>query len=218
MVQKLDWGELEQLAMNLDVEEVEVDKTAPSYAEVQARSAKALQVLESGEHKDSEGDPPTWLGFYFKLRDIGFGWRVATYIAWAASPKVLRWPETQADLAEKVLGLSSPRQISEWRKKDPRIDDAITMLQAAPLHEHRADIYKALVTVATNPDYKGHSDRKLALEMLGDYTPRSRMDIGKAADGDGVKSKTDAELRKHAGDIYKAAESEEESAEESDEE
>ena len=127
----------------------------------------------------------------------------------------MRWPETQAELAEKVLGLSSPRQISEWRKNDPRIDDAITMLQAAPLHEHRADIYKALVTVATDPDYKGHSDRKLALEMLGDYTPRSRMDIGKAADGDGVKSKTDAELRKAAGEIYKA---EQESTEESDKE
>ena len=47
MVQKFDWAELEQLAMALDVEEVEVDKTAPSYAEIQARSAKALQVLEN---------------------------------------------------------------------------------------------------------------------------------------------------------------------------
>jgi len=218
MAQKFDWHEIEQLAMSLDVAEIEVDKSAPSYAEVLARSETAQKVLESGDHKDSEGEPPDWLESYFKLRQIGFSWRVATYIAWAASPKVLRWPENQVELAEKVLGLSSPRQITEWRKKDPRIDDAITMLQAAPLHEHRADIYKALVEVATDPDYKNHPDRKMALEMLGDYVPRSRMDLGKALDEDGAKSLSDADLRKHAGDIYKAQEIEEESAEESDKE
>lgn len=219
MVQKLDWGELEQLAMNLDVEEVEVDKTAPSYAEVHARSVTARQVLEAGNHWAGNKDNiPQWFPRYLKLRQIGFGWRVSTYIAWAGSPKIGRWPETQDELAKKVLGLTSPRQISEWRKKDPRIDDAITMMQAAPLQEHRADIYKALATVASEPNYKNKPDRQLALELMGDYVPRSRMDLGKAADGDGVKSKTDAELRKHAGDIYKAAKSEEESAEESDEE
>lgn len=220
MAQKFDWHEIEQLVMDLKVEEIEGDKNAPSYAEVQARSETARQVLEAGGlwPGKEEDKIPQWFGYYLKLRQIGFSWRVSTYIAWAASPKIGRWPETQAELAEKVLGLTSPRQITEWRKKDPRIDDAITMMQAAPLHEHRADIYNALVAVATDPDYKGHSDRKLALELLGDYIPRSRMDLGKASDEDGAKSLSDAELRKHAGDLYETIEAEEESAEESDEE
>lgn len=206
---KFDWHEIEQLAMDLQVEEIEVDKSAPSYAEVQARSESARQVLEGGGHWPDEGEEkeekkiPQWFEHYLKLREMTFSWRVACYIAWAASPKQMRWPETQAELAEKILGLSSPRQITEWRKNDPRIDDAITMLQAAPLWEHRSDIYGALVEVAADPDYKGHSDRKLALELLGDYVPRSRMDLGKAADEDGAKSLSDAELRKHAGDLYK---------------
>lgn len=206
---KFDWHEIEQLAMDLRVEEIEVEKTAPSYAEVKARSETAMQVLEGGglwkdkEEGEEEDKVPQWFEHYLKLREMAFSWRVACYIAWAASPKQMRWPETQAELAEKILGLNSPRQITEWRKKDPRIDNAITMLQAAPLWEHRSDIYGALVEVATDPDYKGHSDRKLALELLGDYVPRSRMDLGKAADDDGAKSLSDAELRKHAGDLYK---------------
>ena len=203
MSKLFDWHEIEQLALDLEVEEIEVDQSAPSYAEVQARSDTARHILEAGNHWE-EDDPPSWLAHYFKLREMQFSWRVACYIAWAASPKAARWPETQADLAEKVLGLSSPRQITEWRKNDPRIDDAIAMLQAAPLWEHRADIYEALVEVAADPDYKGHSDRKLALELLGDYVPRSRMDLGKAADDDKAKSLTDDELRKYAGDLHQS--------------
>lgn len=212
MVQKLDWVELEQMAMDLEVEEIEVDKTAPSYAEVYERSETAKKVLEAGKHWDgNEEEMPQWFGHYLQLRDIGFSWRVSTYIAWAGSPKNGRWPEAQVELAEKVLGLTSPRQITEWRKKDPRIDDAITMMQAAPLQEHRADFYAAMVAVGTMHDYKGFSDRKLAFELLEDYVPRSRMDVGRASDKDGAKSLSDAELRKHAGDLYEALEAEEES-------
>ncbi len=203
---KFDWHEVEQIAMNLDVKEIEVDHSAPSYAEVKARSENARKLLEDGGHWEGEGGSPEWVEHYFKLRQIGFSWRVATYIAWAASPKKERWPETQAELAEKVLGLSSPRQISEWRKSDPRIDDAIVMMQAAPLHDHRSDFYAALIESGTTPDYKNHPDRKLAFEMLGDYVPRSRMDVGKAADDDELKNMTEAELRKAAGDLHKTAE------------
>ena len=215
-MKKFDWHEIEQLAMDFNVEEIEVDSSAPSYAEVKARSENARKLLDSGEYWKESDDPPSWLEHYFKLREMKFSWRVACYIAWASSPKVNRWPDTQAELAEKVLGLSSPRQITEWRKKDPRIDDAIAMLQAAPLWEHRADIYEALVEVATDPDYKGHSDRKLALELLGDYVPRSRMDLGKAADDDEAKSMTDEELRKYAGDLHKSI-NQQETDEEGDE-
>ncbi len=45
-------------------------------------------------------------------------------------------------------------------------------MQAAPLLRHRRDILDALIVSATDPDPKSHPDRKLALEMLGDYKPR----------------------------------------------
>ena len=209
-----DWQVVEQIAMDLDVEEIEVDQSAPSYAEIKARSENARRLLEGGGHWNKEDESPEWLKHYFRLREIGFSWRVATYIAWAASPKKERWPETQAELAEKVLGLSSSRQISEWRKADPRIDDAIVMIQAAPLHEHRADFYKALIESGTTPDYKNHPDRKLAFEMLGDYVPRSRMDLNKSMGDDDVALKAESELRKAAGEYFEKADQDAEEDEE----
>ena len=202
-MKKMDWREIEQLALDLDIDEIEVDESAPSFAEIQARSESARMLLEDGSHWEKGEDPP-WLEHYFKLRELGFTWRVATYISWASCPRKGRWPKTQEELAQKVLGLNSPRQITEWRKKDPRIDDAITMLQAADLQDARADVFDALITVASDPDYKAHSDRKLYLEMTGDYVPRGRIDVGKALDSDEIKNLSDAELRRQAGDEYEA--------------
>lgn len=181
-MKKFDWRLIGQLELGLDLEEVDQDPGAPSFGEVRARSEAARKLLEglvvsSGVDAERWGDePPEWFGHFIKLLELGFSWRIACYIAWAASPRQGRWPRTQAELATEVLGLSGPRQISEWRKKYPKIDDAIALIQAAPLWEHRADIYEALVAVATSHDYKGHSDRKLALELLGDYVPRSKID------------------------------------------
>lgn len=204
-----DWREVEQIAMDLDVEEIEVDQSAPSYAEIKARSENARRLLEDGGHWKKDDEIPEWLAHYFRLRELGFNWRVATYIAWAATPKKERWPKTQAELAENVLGLSSSRQISEWRKANRRIDDAIVILQAAPLHEHRSDFYKALIESGTTPDYKNHPDRKLALEMLGDYVPRSRMDLNKSAEDDDIALMAESELRKAAQWCDKEEEDEE---------
>ena len=202
----MDWREIEQLALDLDIDEIEVDENAPSFAEIQARSESARKLLEDGSHwKGPLKEAPTWLEHYFKFREMGFTWRVATYISWASSPKKGRWPETQADLAEKVLGLNSPRQITEWRKKDPRIDDAITMLQAADMQEHRADVIRAHIAVASDPDYKATAERKLYFEMSGDYIPRGRIDVGKALDNDEIKNLSDAELRSRAGDEFEEA-------------
>jgi len=197
-VKKFDWRLIGQLELGLDLDDTVQDPGAPSFEEIQARSEAARQLMERlvvspGADADRWGEtPPAWFEHFLKLREW-FSWRIACYIAWAASPKQERWPKTQEDLAREVLGLASSRQISEWRKKYPKIDDAIALIQAAPLWEHRADIYEALVAVATSHDYKGHSDRKLALELLGDYVPRSKVEasIGEARD---LSELTDEEL------------------------
>ena len=135
-----------------------------------------------------------WVEDYLRLREQGWPWRVACYMAWASSPKVGRWPGTIQELATGVLGLTSPRVIYHWRKKYPSIDTVVSMLQAAPLWEHRRDVLNALVEMAQQPDYKSFNDRKLFLEMTGDYTPKSKLELGQAK-GNGLVSKSDAELR-----------------------
>jgi len=113
-----------------------------------------------------------WWEEFLGLRREGFTWRVAAWIAWAASPARGRWPETQLKLATDVLGLKADRVIAKWRAKDPRIDERIARLQVEPLMRHRRDVIEALVTSASDPDPKSHPDRRMFLEMTGDYQPR----------------------------------------------
>ena len=69
------------------------------------------------------------------------------------------------------------------------------MLQAGPLFKHRSEIFTALVAVAVKPEYKSHADRKLALELMGDYTPLRKVlaELRKKGDGD-ESDMSDAEL------------------------
>lgn len=134
----------------------------------QAQSRKAYQELLAALEQYA------WWQDYRDLRERGWDWRKAVYIAWAAAPSAARQPKTQEELATQVLGLDSDRVISRWVKKQPELQDEIARMQAAPLLQHRRDIYEALAAVAQDPDPKAHPDRKLALEMLGDYRPRSQ--------------------------------------------
>lgn len=114
---------------------------------------------------------PAWMEDLLYLLDHGWPWRQAVYIAWAASPRIGRWPETQEQLATQVLGLSSDRVIAEWRRKNPAIETMISSLLSASMMSHRGDVIAALKESAANPDYKNHPDRKLYAEMTGLYTP-----------------------------------------------
>lgn len=118
-----------------------------------------------------------WWQDYLELANRGWDWRKAVYIAWESAPTHGRLPETQSELATTVLGLASDRVIRKWREHNPEMQAEIVRMQAAPLLKHRRDIFDALVAVAKDPDPKAHSDRKLALEMLGDYRPRAQADV-----------------------------------------
>ena len=161
-----------QLTLPLELEEAVSDQqSAVSPEEARVRSETARAALN-----DLNPESAPWKEEYLNLVDGGWNWRVAAYIAWAASPKNTRTPKTQDELARQHLGLTSDRAINTWRRKNPAIDEMVAVLQAAPLFAHRAEIYEALVKVATSPEYKGHNDRKLALELLGDYVPRSKVE------------------------------------------
>lgn len=140
---------------------------------------------------------PKWMDEYFALREGGWNWRVAVYIAWAASPRAGREPKTQDELARMYLGLTSDRAIATWRKRNPVIDEMIHAMQSVPLWKHRGEIIAALVASAVKPDYKHHNDRKLAFELMGDHIPTSRISatFGKKLLADDLTDLSDEELR-----------------------
>jgi len=177
----MDWRELdanpkrlEQLSLGLNLEEIQSDESKGLSAdEVKRRSEVAEATLKAMLNEEKI----TWAEDFKMLMSSGWPWRIAVYVAWASSPKNTRWPENQEKLAQDVLGLTSDRQIATWRSKNPAIDQTITLLQAAPILQHRRDVFEALVNSAMNDDYKHHPDRKLFLEMTGDYRPRTDVNL-----------------------------------------
>lgn len=181
-----------QLRLDLVVDDIAADAEAKGITPEEAMliSRAAQTALEDG----SGGEPAAhWMRDYMDLRDGGWPWRVACFIAWSASPRADRWPKTQQQLATEVLGLRSDRVIRQWRERNPAIDAAIAMCQSRTLFEHRAEVLKALVESASNADHKNHPDRKLFLEMIGDYTPRVDNTVTLAKPKD-VSQLSDAEL------------------------
>lgn len=189
-----------QLPLSLDLPEPEEKNISSEDARIKAEAAR--KTLEGMFGKIGS---PKWLEEYSELMRGGWPWRVAAYIAWASSPRIGREPRTQDELARFHLGLTSDRVIATWRRKNPAIDETVRLLQAAPLFKHRAEIFTALVAVAIKPEYKSHNDRKLALELLGDHVPTSKLHAELKRRGIGVDDLTDlsdAELM----ELTKAAE------------
>lgn len=161
---------------------------------------REILLMSDADRSQKNIGVPTYYQTFLDLLDEGWPWRVAAFIAWAASPKQNRWPRTQDELARDVLGLTSDRQIAKWRKNNPAIEDLIADLQVAPMLEHRSDVIKALIQSATDPDYKSHQDRKLFLEITGDYVPTSKLlaQLNRSADSK-LGNKPDDVLEKYAG-------------------
>jgi hypothetical protein len=194
-------GYFRQMALGLAIEEEPLagQQNPPSPDEARLRSETARDALEQGGV--SSGG---WMKDYFELRDAGYPWRVAVYIAWASSPKIGRKPESIKDLAINVLGLTGPRQIHHWRETNPAIDEVVATLQAAPLMEHRRDVFDALAKAASDPDHRNNPDRRLYVEMTGDFVPRSKLELARGG-ADDLSGMSDDELDRLAGKINHGA-------------
>lgn len=142
-----------------------------------------------------------WLDDYTQLRREGWSWREAVYIAWASSPAIGRWPVTQEALAVQVMGMRSDRAIRKWREKRPEIDERVSRMQAEPLLRHRRDVIQALTAVAVRPEPEAHRDRKLFLEMTGDYKRTGEMTLAGRVGVD-----LEREYQRDAGEISKRLE------------
>jgi hypothetical protein len=158
----------------------------------QAESRQARMSL--AEWLKAVPEPPTWLAIWeeltaerapmlgadgeLALNEAGqarvrrrWNWRQALYIAWMATPRHERQPATLAELAD-LLGLSSTGTFRNWRRNDPEIDERIRALPKTLLLGHVVDVYAALVAVASDPDPKAFQDRRLFLEIAGEYSPK----------------------------------------------
>ena len=196
-LKKLHPEYFEQLSLGLKIDELEDgDAQVVFTTEEKARRSMGAKVALDQLHTQSKpGDGRLgWWDTYQQLLNSKWPWRIACFVAWASSPKINRWPKTQDEFAQNVLGLTSDRVIATWRKKSPDIDGAISLLQSATMLEHRADVIKALVDSASNSDHRSNPDRKLFFEMTGDYVPRSRVDLNTDPGEDEMKSKSEAEL------------------------
>lgn len=103
-------------------------------------------------------------------------WRKALYIAWNCVPTSKRWPKHEVQLIE-LLGLANTATIRKWKASDPEIEQRIAAGPKKLLGDHIADVLEALVKVATQNDAKAHQDRKLFLEMTGQYKPRGALEM-----------------------------------------
>lgn len=125
---------------------------------------------------------PPWLEMYDALLDERtedgarrWDWRKALFIAWSCVPRQSRLPKTVTELAS-ILGLR-PSSIRKWRTHDPEIEERIAAGPRRMLLEHVGDVMQALVDVATQPDPRAHQDRKLFLEITGNYQPSGALAV-----------------------------------------
>jgi len=149
-----------------------IDGQVDALTEAQLRSEEAQKLYEA-----RWGDA-AWMDDYWQLRAEGWTWRQAAYMVWASLPKEQRQPKTQGELARRELGLSSDRAIRKWKQDNPAIELRIRELTVSALAKARVEIYAALIQAASNPNPRCHADRKLALEMMGDYVPKQKVTVG----------------------------------------
>jgi len=157
-------------------------------SEAQLKSREARRVFEA-----QEGVEP-WMEDYWRLLGEGWSWRQAVFMLWAAQPADRRLPPTQGELATDVLRLTSDRVIREWKANNPAMASEIAKLVKSVLVKHRPQIFQALVEAASNPNPRAHADRKLALEMLGDYSREQTLRLGQELPED-MSEASEEELR-----------------------
>jgi hypothetical protein len=173
------------------VPEDDFPATENTPGQAESRAARGLLERWLTEQADK---PPAWLALWEELREerapmVGpdgeprlnergevrtrrrWDWRKALYIAWSSLPRSQRKPESLEKLCD-LLGLHSAGTIRNWRRMDPEIDERIARLPRRMLLGHVADVYAALVDVATLADPKAFQDRRLFLELVGEYDPK----------------------------------------------
>lgn len=153
------------------ITEPEVGSSALNADDVRLRYETARNQLEGGKvwpkSDDGKAQVPEWYERVLFLEEGGWRWEVAVFICWLAQPKKYRWPKTQLELAVDILKLSSDRQLSLWRAKNPAIDTMAREIAAASVLHALPDSFAAMNEVAARADYKSRGDRELQFKLSG---------------------------------------------------
>lgn len=126
---------------------------------------------------------------YEALTGEGWYWRKAALVAWMAMPHDERQPRHLQDLAN-LLGCS--RHVLTQFKKRAEVQAAVMRLTTATLFEHKARVDDALITSASNPDYKHNQDRKTYYTLIGALKEQHELTL--AQTDDAMRQKSDDEL------------------------
>lgn len=161
--------------------------------ESQLRSAEARRLFES------LGEAEPWMEEYFTLIGEGWTWRQAVWMLWSAQPASTRWPRTQQELATQVLGLTTDRVIWDWKERNPALETRVRRLMLRALFHARAEVLATLVRAATNDSYRYHPDRRLFLEIIGDYQPHQAVEVRATAAQEWQAASTEELLALAAG-------------------
>lgn len=157
-----------QLSFNLDLPEDEPGLAGLSADEIQARKDVAKAMLENPDTwprgEDGKPEVPFWFEDYLRLAEGRWPFRVAVLIAWLRTPKKYRWPKTQQELANQ-LGLSSDRQFTVWRARNPQIDAMVHEAWRDKVLGGLSDSIDAMLEVASLADYKSRGDRELHFKL-----------------------------------------------------
>lgn len=157
-----------QLSFDLDLPEEEPGLVGLSADEIQARKDVAKAMIENPDTwpKGADGKPnvPFWFEDYLRLSEGRWPFRVAVLIAWLRTPKKYRWPKTQQELADQ-LGLSSDRQFTIWRARNPQIDAMVHDAWRDRVLDSLSDSIDAMLEVAARDDYKSRGDRELHFKL-----------------------------------------------------
>lgn len=182
-------GKPNQKDENSDNSGFTAPENVPGQAESRASKARLDALLDARrarpepEVEVADPAPLAWEAMYYDLlaeKDedgrARWDWRKALYIAWNCVPTSKRWPRHEVQLID-LLGLTNTRTIRQWKQNDPEIEKRIQEGPKALLMGHVADVLEALVKVATDSDPKAHQDRKLFLELTGQYKPRGVVEV-----------------------------------------
>lgn len=104
--------------------------------------------------------------------------RLAGYVVWWHTPKNLRVPKFQNDLANQ-MGMADDDLFRKWRKEYKELFDqsaAETSVKQLIL-EALPDVVQASINCAINGGVQGFQDRKLVLEIAEVYKPKSSQEV-----------------------------------------
>ncbi len=171
--------------------------SVPGQAESRASRQRLEALLDARRAKpelkweEAKAEPVAWEAMYRDLLEERvevkredkpsrfvprWDWRKALYIAWSCVPSAQRWPRFEVELIE-LLGITNTATIRKWKAADPEIEERISAGPKKLLGGHVADVLNALVRVATDPTPQAHQDRKLFLEMTGQYDPKGTLNL-----------------------------------------